>query len=190
MHDQEYYEWWSFFKPLLDVKHIRMLNETILNNYESEEDTRVGAHDLEGKPLKNIKPKNISLKFLPTFFFDNILSLAFHVCHYKFGFVTFPPNIWDGLLYNVYSGDIKGKYGEHVDSSNSWAYDSKMTFLINLSEEPYEGGDFIINGQTQDFFREPGTAIMFKSHLRHEVTPVTKGNRTSLTYFIHGPKFQ
>ena len=65
-----------------------------------------------------------------------------------------------------------------------------MTFLINLSEEPYEGGDFIINGQTQDFFREPGTAIMFKSHLRHEVTPVTKGNRISLTYFIHGPRFQ
>ena len=34
------YDWWSFLEPLLDVKQIRMLNETILNNYESEEDTR------------------------------------------------------------------------------------------------------------------------------------------------------
>ena len=61
--------------------------------------------------LKNIKPKNISLKFIPTPYCDVILSLAFYICHYEFGLVSFPPNIWDMLLYNVYSGDIKGKYG-------------------------------------------------------------------------------
>ena len=189
MYDQEY-DWWTFSNPLLDTKQIYTLNKTILNNYDSEEVVTQGASDLEGNYLKNIKPKNINLKFIPTPYSDVILSLAFHVCHYKFGLVTFPPNIWDGLLYNVYSGDIKGKYGEHDDRSKSWSHDAKMTFLLNLSEEPYEGGDFIIDNQTQHFFREPGTAILFKSYLKHEVTPVTKGDRKTLTYFIHGPKFQ
>jgi len=187
---QQQYKWWEFRKPLLDTKQIHTLNKTILNNYESEQHPDLGATDKEGNYLKNIKPKDISLKFIPTPYCDVILSLAFYICHYEFGLITFPPNIWDMLLYNVYSGDIKGKYGEHTDASRSWTHDTKMTFLLNLSEEPYEGGDFIINGQTQHFFREPGTAILFRSYLRHEVTPVTRGDRISLTYFIHGPKFQ
>ena len=37
-------------------------------------------------------------------------------------------------------------------------------------------------------FRTPGTVIAFKSYLLHEVTPVTKGERITLTYFIRGPK--
>ena len=37
-------------------------------------------------------------------------------------------------------------------------------------------------------FRTPGTVIAFKSYLPHEVTPVTKGERITLTYFIRGPK--
>ena len=187
---QQQHKWWEFRKPLLDTKQIHTLNKTILNNYESEQNPDLGAKDKEGNYLKNIKPKNISLKFIPTPYCDVILSLAFYVCHYEFGLVSFPPNIWDMLLYNVYSGDIKGKYGEHNDESRSWTHDAKMTFLLNLSEEPYEGGDFIINGETQHFFREPGTAILFRSYLRHEVTPVTRGDRISLTYFIQGPKFQ
>ena len=187
---QQQHKWWEFREPLLDTKQIHTLNKTILNNYESEQNPDLGAKDKEGNYLKNIKPKNISLKFIPTPYCDVILSLAFYVCHYEFGLVSFPPNIWDVLLYNVYSGDIKGKYGEHDDQSRSWTHDAKMTFLLNLSEEPYEGGDFIINGETQHFFREPGTAILFKSHLKHEVKPVTKGERISLSYFIHGPKFQ
>ena len=184
------YGWWTWKNPLLDTKQIQMLNEVILNNYEFEEDKTRGATDHEGNYLKNIKPKVISLKFLPTLFSQDILSMAFHVAHYNFGLVTFPPNIWDGLLYNVYSGNVKGKYGEHDDTSKTWIFDVKMTFLLNLSEEPYEGGDFIIDNQTQDFFRVPGTAILFKSSMKHQVTPVTKGKRISLAHFINGPKFR
>ena len=103
--------------------------------------------------------------------------------------VTFPLNRYDSLLYNVYSSDIQGHYGEHDDSSDSLLFDSKMTLLINLSEGEYEGGDLIVNKLVTDF-RKPGSVILFKSYLRHEVTPVTKGERITLTYFINGPKFQ
>jgi hypothetical protein len=31
------------------------------------------------------------------------------------------------LLYNVYSGNVKGKYGEHTDASKTLKYDIKLT---------------------------------------------------------------
>ena len=185
----EKYDWWPFETPIIDKKLIQMFNKSILENYHATEDAVYGATDNEGNYLKNIKPKNIILKHIPDPY-SEILSMAFNVCHYKFGFNTFPPSVWDQLLYNVYSGDVKGRYGEHHDGSKLWSYDIKMTFLLNLSEEPYEGGDFIIDKKPQPFFREPGTAILFKSYIKHEVTPVTKGERISLSYFMCGPKFQ
>ena len=64
-----------------------------------------------------------------------------------------------------------------------------MTFLLNLSPDEYEGGDLIVDKRLTNF-RKPGSVILFKSNLMHEVTPVTKGERITLTYFINGPKFQ
>lgn len=185
---QHQYDWWELPEPQIDTNQIQMLNETILKNYESVEDISEGAKDKDGNYLKNIKPKTIRLKHLPTFYND-VLSMAFHICHYDFGIVSFPQNIQDLLLYNVYSGDIKGKYGEHIDTSRSWVYDVKMTFLLNLSPGEYEGGDLIINKRLINF-RKPGSAILFRSNLNHEVTPVTKGERITLSYFINGPKYQ
>ena len=185
---QGQYDWWSFPEPMIDTKQIQILNETISKNYESEENPVAGATDKDGNYLKNIKPKVIKLKYLPDFYND-VLSMAIRICHYNFGLVSFPPNIWDMLLYNVYSGDVKGKYGEHIDSSRDWTFDTKLTFLLNLSPDEYEGGDLVVNKTITDF-RKPGSAILFKSHLIHEVTPVTKGERITLTYFINGPKFQ
>ena len=185
---QDQYDWWELPESLIDTKQIHILNETILKNYESVEEEHHGATDHEGNYLKNIKPKTIRLKNMPALY-DDILDMALHISYYKFGAVSFPKNVWDVLLYNVYSGDIKAKYGEHFDTSRSWAYDSKMTFLLNLSPDEYEGGDLIIDKKLTNF-RKPGSAILFKSHLMHEVTPVTKGERITLTYFINGPKYQ
>ena len=181
------YDWWEV-PSAIGTKQIQILKETILKNYESVEEENNGARDREGNLLKNIKPKNIRLKNMPALY-DEILDMAFHISYYKFGVVSFPKNVWDNLLYNVYSGDIKARYGEHHDSSRSWAFDAKLTFLLNLSPDEYEGGDLIINKRLTNF-RKPGSVILFKSNLMHEVTPVTKGERITLTYFINGPKFQ
>ena len=32
----------------------------------------------------------------------------------------------------------KGKYGEQVDTSRDWTFDTKLTFLLNLSPDEYE----------------------------------------------------
>ena len=181
-------EWWSWNEPQLSLTEIKEANEHINNHYFGKEDRQQGAQDYKGNFLKNIEPKELYLKDLtePVF---NVVQQSVKTCHTEFGYVTFPTNIFDVLLYNVYSSKIKGHYGAHIDASRSDMYDVKMTLLINLSETDYEGGDLIINNKVTDF-RRPGSVIMFNSYLLHEVTPVTKGERISLAYFIQGPKFK
>ena len=188
MTKSEVYNYWCWEDPLLSLDEIKNLNRIIYDRYLGLENKEDGAMDDDGNYLKNIEPKVILLKDLPEI--QPILQNAIWTTHFKFGHITFPPNDHDTLLFNEYSSAVKGKYGEHTDESMNMVYDTKMTLLINLSESEYEGGDFIVDNQTQHFFREPGTAILFRSYLRHEVTPVTRGDRISLTYFIQGPKFQ
>ena len=105
------------------------------------------------------------------------------------GYHLFPINKWDKLLHNRYPSDIQGHYGKHTDGSRSDMYDIKITLLINLSEGNYEGGDLLIKNQNPNF-RVPGSMLMFKSELVHEVTPVTRGERISLTHFFRGPRYR
>ena len=49
--------------------------------------------------------------------------------------------------------------------------------------------DFFMKNVMDVLFINPGSAILFKSYLHHKVTPVTKGERKSLTYFMEGPAF-
>tara|TARA_R100000995_G_C3477206_1_gene121661 strand:+ start:1234 stop:1791 length:558 start_codon:yes stop_codon:yes gene_type:complete len=175
---------WS--EPLLDLELIKKFNQTIVSNINSTEEIDQGAKDLKGDYLKNIKPKNIQLLRMPEEY-NRLIHLAFHFAHYTFGALTFPPNMYDNLLYNVYSSSIRGHYGEHMDRSRDAISDCKLTFLLNLSEDEYEGGDLIVNKEVTNF-KKPGSAILFRSFLNHEVTPVTKGERITLSYFINGPK--
>jgi len=92
----------------------------------------------------------------------------------------------DSLNYNVYS--TSGEYGWHIDMSdrNVTTRDMKLTCLLNLSEEPYEGGIFcLINGKEQPPLNS-GTGLVFNSLIAHKVTPITKGERITLTYWASG----
>ena len=65
--------------------------------------------------------------------------------------------------------------------------------IINLSEKPFEGGDLFLQetGSVKvEELKKPGTFIIFKSHTRHMVTPVTKGERRNLVLFLTGPNFK
>ena len=56
------------------------------------------------------------------------------------------------LTYNVYG--IEGEYGWHIDGNDkNTLNDTKLTCLLNLSEEPYEGGEFyLINSNEKEKF--------------------------------------
>ena len=111
-----------------------------------------------------------------------------------FGYNVFYPHSDWYLNHNTYDSKSNDSYPWHIDNSGRASYDIKMTVLINLSEESYDGGEFELNmGEKPDLINEyssPGSVVMFKSHILHRVKPVTSGIRKSLTLFIAGPKFQ
>ena len=38
-------------------------------------------------------------------------------------------------------------------------------------------------------FSEPGSMIMFQSHIDHQVSPIITGVRKTITYFMTGPRW-
>lgn len=111
----------------------------------------------------------------------------------EFGFDLFQVDDGQILFYNEYRAERNGEYGWHNDSGDSAINDSKLTALVNLSDEEYEGGDlqlFLNEEKTIDGFRIPGSVVIFPSFVQHRVTPVTKGTRTTLAQFVLGPKFR
>ena len=67
------------------------------------------------------------------------------------------------------------------------ASDQKLTCLLNLSEKPYEGGDFYLTFDNKKIKFKSGEALIFNSLIAHKVSPITKGERITLTYWGIGP---
>tara|TARA_A100001011_G_scaffold161284_1_gene169661 strand:- start:209 stop:772 length:564 start_codon:yes stop_codon:yes gene_type:complete len=183
------HDFWMWETPQLNLNQIKQMNKIINERSIGVEETKYSARSGDGRLLKNIKPLRISMKHLMDTPIDDLIHTAEKAINTEYGYHIYPINKWDQLLHNRYSSDIQGYYGAHADGSRSDIYDIKMTLLINLSEGDYGGGDLIINGKTAPF-REPGTMLFFKSHLLHEVTPVTSGERITLTHFFTGPRYR
>ena len=99
---------------------------------------------------------------------------------------------WDfhleALNYNVYG--TGGEYGWHIDRQIKGIEDMKLTCLLNLSEEPYEGGDFFIVVENEKIKFTSGMGLVLNSLIAHKVTPITKGERITLTYWAEGPRWR
>ena len=103
-----------------------------------------------------------------------------------FGYDIFWDFHLDILNYNVYG--TEGEYGWHIDADTIvFRQDMKLTCLLNLSEEPYEGGKFHMITQNKEIIFESGMGIILNSLIAHKTTPVTKGERMTLTYWGLGP---
>ena len=95
----------------------------------------------------------------------------------------------EALNYNVYG--TNGEYDWHVDANKeNKPFDMKLTCLLNLSEEPYEGGEFKLIGVDEKTKFDSGEGLIVNSLMAHKVTPVTKGERISLTYWAEGPSWR
>lgn len=93
-----------------------------------------------------------------------------------------------------YSAETQGFFDWHSDSGTGpIARRRKLTIVVQLSEAgSYEGGDLETNagGHVRRASRACGTALLFPSFILHRVTPVTRGERYSLTLWAHGPEFR
>ena len=110
----------------------------------------------------------------------------------QFGYDVYWDFHIESLNYNVYGEN--GEYTWHIDSNsssdNGVLYDSKLTCLLNLSEEPYEGGEFLTTNEAGKTKFDSGMGLIVNSLVAHRVTPVTKGERITLTYFATGPRWK
>ena len=92
------------------------------------------------------------------------------------------------MNYNVYGEN--GGYNWHIDRQTKGIEDMKLTCLLNLSEESYEGGEFKLIGVDEKINFTSGMGVVINSLIAHKVTPITKGERITLTYWADGPSWR
>lgn len=91
------------------------------------------------------------------------------------------------IQYTEYTDD--GHYDWHIDAGGSYMNQRKVSVSVLLSDpNEYEGGDLQIwpGGEIKTAERVLGGVTLFPSCLLHRVTPVTKGVRKSLVFWVGG----
>lgn len=95
------------------------------------------------------------------------------------------------LQVATYDEREQGHFDWHSDMGGGpLAARRKLTIVAQLSKpDSHDGGELQLNPQGQPFSasRDIGDAIVFASFVLHRVTPVTRGERHSLTCWVHGP---
>tara|TARA_R110002110_G_scaffold270921_1_gene486437 strand:+ start:682 stop:1251 length:570 start_codon:yes stop_codon:yes gene_type:complete len=156
------------------IKDINNLYKNTPDNFKEKANT-----------LKTSTAKKIPL--LEILKIQNVEHTIIDINRKVFGFDIYE-NINDGVIQNKYTN--KGQYKWHYDGESfNHNYTIKLTTLINVSEEEYTGGKFMLfDGKPLHIkeFDKPGSLVCFPSYILHKVTPVTKGERTTLTVFKTG----
>jgi PKHD-type hydroxylase len=123
--------------------------------------------------------------------YNRMVNLAARINHDKFQFVL---SHFQYFQYGKYK--TAGHYNWHYDSGPDLPEHRKLSFVLGLTDpDSYEGGEFQINinGDTEkahSFKIRRGDLIVFPSYMGHRVTPVTSGERMTLTAWAVGPKFK
>jgi len=174
-----------YWEPIYTPKEVKEINKNLKKYMMNKDTTKLAA----GGVVKTSKVQAIlwkdAKKYLHKFNdfirFKNSLAFGFHL---------YPENNYDWLFINRYS--VGEQYGWHLDGHTYPPTDIKITALLNLSENPYEGGELEIHtGHITEVpeMNRPGNMIIFPSFFLHRVTPVTKGTRTSLAFLITGQRW-
>jgi len=84
---------------------------------------------------------------------------------------------------------------EHLGALDGSFVVRKLSISLQLSQHgtDYEGAELLLGGcrpQEGDVMLQQGTLTIFPSWLQHKVTPLTKGNRWSWTYWFTGPPWR
>ena len=182
------HQYW-FWKNLLSIEERKTILNYIENNYDFIEEKNLYDESLKNtEKVKCIEWQNIKKLNV----IDKIIDCMQTTNDNNFGYNLTPFRNRSSFNLTVYSSDTKSEYKWHTDASSNPYKDIKLTGLINLSTEKYEGGEFQLNyGKefTIPEFSEGGDVILFKSHILHRVLPITKGIRKSLAIFFEGPRF-
>ena len=183
-------EWWRWIK-FFSTEEIIKINEKINTLPFFQENKNAPAYSDTGESKKSCYVKVIKWDEISSMF-DVAKQEAFKVARKEFKYDVWDFNYSTMVNFNTYSPG--GQYDWHRDiSPQSLKYDFKMTFIINLSDEKFEGGEFNLNfgdPQVIEELDKPGSMILFPSYTLHKVNPIITGCRKTLTIFIEGPPFR
>lgn len=95
---------------------------------------------------------------------------------------------------------IKYEIGDYiVKHQDTMGYDSigdslNRYYVLNIIlNDEFEGGDFLyydVNDNPTKIENKPGTGLIFRTNILHEVTKVLKGVRYSFSVFLHPTDFK
>ena len=97
------------------------------------------------------------------------------------------------LQFTNYTAHDEGHYDWHEDVfwERNDMYNRKLSLVIQLSDpNAYTGGDLELDVHippSAETLRNKGTVIVFPSFVKHRVTKVTSGERSSLVAWKEGP---
>ena len=179
-------DYW-YFNDYFNKSQITELNKFIQHNHDKKEPEYLKSHGaIKTSEVLQIQYHKLKDKL------NLLVQEAYGRGLREFGYDLSPANDLENLNLNIYSSKNKSQYECHYDSSNSDMYDVKLTLLINVSLKKYEGGKFeYLNNKWIEVkeLEKPGNVVILKSYFHHRVTPVTSGERRTLTHFMVGPRF-
>jgi len=178
-----------------EINHL--LKETSNLNYERSQLFNDNNHEYNSE----IAYRESNIKWIP---FENKFMYLYNKCEgminneNSFSWKFNIKNTIERFQYTEYHGNVKGHYNWHVDLGPGVPSYRKLSLSIQLSDpNEYVGGDlqvFDANVDSpfpyRDVPRKKGSAILFPSFTPHRVTPVTKGVRKSLVWWVGGEPFK
>ena len=180
-------------EPLYTREELLAINDTIQNsNTTTTEPENLGASQSNKKSKVSLilwLEIKKHLKKLEEFIYDANDEFF----HYDIF------DISDFNYININEYDEKNNsYDWHVDCNTYCSEeDLKLTCLLNISTEPYDGGRLYLSGlvekEQERIFKDfniPGHALLFTSYRQHKVEPVTNGKRKTLSYWVRGPAWK
>ena len=184
MQRKEVYWYWPDVLNQDQIKQTNLLCEKHYDFFYKDQSAR--------NVVKTADVKGIEWKFLKPIIHD-VDDLWRVRNKFTFGFALFHTSDIDMWNINTYDSKNDAEYDFHTDATKDHVRDIKLTGIVNISDEPYEGGELI--AFVGNDFREvpeiknPGSSILLRHGILHKVNPVTKGIRKTLSYWFSGPRF-
>lgn len=120
-------------------------------------------------------------------------EIALWFNRHHIGFDVYPVTELDAVHLNTYTAPT-GEYGWHMDATPAGsATDIKLTVLVNVSTTAYTGGELELFQQGPERvaeFATPGTVLVFPGWIPHRVSPVTAGKRSTVSFWLTGPRLR
>jgi hypothetical protein len=177
---------YSFAKALFNLNQIKEINSVIKKNFITNLKDAPAISAKKTSDVKFVMLGPLQRYILPFIDYVHSANVA------SFGFDLHQLTSQKILNYNSY--EKNSEYTWHIDAtSKSPISDIKLTCLLNLSENQYEGGELKLfkGGEVAcKEFDEPGSAVVFPSFTNHKVSTVISGNRNTLAIWMSGPKFR